>query len=419
MEASSRSHSSHLTSRLIEQIRNSGPIRFDLFMQTALYDPTQGYYCRDFQNRVGKQGDFFTSVSVGPLLGTLIAFQSWDWRRESLNPQKQQLPNHQGSESTKPFHLLECGAHDGVLASDVLNAAKIHTQHSETWPWLQYWILEPVPARQQWQREKIRSQSGESTLDNVRWISSWEEARHLNPGGWDLIFANELLDAFPIRRFRWSQDQQVWNEMAVGLNPEETALEWTPLPDSSSAELPECAHSNWLRDNDNDCLSELPDHFIVEWSPDAEDWWATAASVLSPGGRLWTLDYGHETDSFWDPARSNGTLRGYKKHQLVESVLANPGEQDLTAAVHFTAIRQKGEASGLVTETHPYETQARNLTEIFKKLWILKESLEEKPEAPWANFNWNSQLNRQFQTLTHPEQLGSIFRALIQRKPDQ
>lgn len=415
MESSSPTYPSDLSSLLIEQIRNSGPIRFDQFMQTALYDPDYGYYCRDFQNRVGKQGDFFTSVSVGPLLGTLIAFQSWDWQRKS---ESQQVPNHPQPACSRPFHLLECGAHDGVLASDVLNAARVHThtKDSEPWPWLQYWILEPVSERQRWQREKIRSQAGESNLENVRWISSWEEARHLNPVGWDLIFANELLDAFPIRRFCWNRKRQVWHEMAVGLNLEETAMEWTLLPDSASAELPECAHSKWLREND--CLSELPDQFIVEWSPAAEEWWAAAATFLSPGGRLWTLDYGHETDRFWDPTRAHGTLRGYKKHQLVESVLENPGEQDLTAAVHFTAIRQRGESAGLVTETHPYETQARNLTEIFKKLWILKESLTDQPAASWANFTWNTQMNRQFQTLTHPEQLGSVFRALIQRKMD-
>ena len=60
-----------------EEIRRDGPISFARFMELALYAPGLGYYER--QREIGRRGDFFTSVSVGPLLGELLAFQFAQW----------------------------------------------------------------------------------------------------------------------------------------------------------------------------------------------------------------------------------------------------------------------------------------------------------------------------------------------------
>ena len=50
------------------RIERDGPLRFPDFMAAALYDPALGYYARETR-QVGRGGDFFTSVSVGPLFG--------------------------------------------------------------------------------------------------------------------------------------------------------------------------------------------------------------------------------------------------------------------------------------------------------------------------------------------------------------
>ena len=51
------------------------------FMASALYDPAHGYYGAG-KARVGRGGDFFTNVSVGPLFGRLLARQFVEmWRR--------------------------------------------------------------------------------------------------------------------------------------------------------------------------------------------------------------------------------------------------------------------------------------------------------------------------------------------------
>jgi SAM-dependent MidA family methyltransferase len=83
-------------------------------------------------------------------------------------------------------------------------------------------------------------------------------------------------------------------------------------------------------------------------------------------------------------------------------VLANPGAQDITAHVNFTAIRDAGESAGLKTEA--FLTQAQFLTGIAARTW--------KDDASFGR--WTAERIRQFQTLTHPEHLGRSFRALVQ-----
>ena len=89
-----------------ERVRRSGPIRFDEFMELALYHPDHGFYARG--RGVGRGADFLTSPSVGPLFGAVIARAVDDWWDELGNPD--------------PFTLVEAAAGDGSLARDVLRA---------------------------------------------------------------------------------------------------------------------------------------------------------------------------------------------------------------------------------------------------------------------------------------------------------
>jgi SAM-dependent MidA family methyltransferase len=116
-----------------------------------------------------------------------------------------------------------------------------------------------------------------------------------------------------------------------------------------------------------------------------------------------TIDYGMTADEFVLPERKEGSLRGYYRHHPTSDLLANPGEQDLTAHVNFSALIAAGEASGL--KTVKFETQAQFLTKIFSQAW--------KGET---TASWDAARARQFQTLTHPEHLGRSFRLLVQSR---
>ena len=149
-------------------------------------------------------------------------------------------------------------------------------------------------------------------------------------------------------------------------------------------------------------LAVLPDGYTIETSPAAENWWREAADVLARG-RLLAIDYGFTADEMFSPARTRGTLRAYFRHHATDDLLANPGEQDLTAHVNFSAIRKAGEDAGLLTEF--FGSQAKFLVEILAAA------------AKTNSFGeWNAARTRQFQTLTHPEHLGRAFRVLVQSR---
>src|SRR6185369_4028568 len=90
------------------EIRKDGPIPFTRFMELALYCPVYGYYEAE-GDKIGRRGDYYTSVSVGSLFGELLARQFVEWAR-----------------TTGPFpdtlEIWEAGAHKGDLAKDILDS---------------------------------------------------------------------------------------------------------------------------------------------------------------------------------------------------------------------------------------------------------------------------------------------------------
>src|SRR6185503_13637333 len=165
-----------------EEIKASGPISFARFMELALYCPNLGYYERP-ESRIGKEGDYYTNVSVGPLFGELLAFQFAKWL-EAIPGQVQ---------------VLEAGAHDGQLALDILKAFP-----GSVIDRMEYWIVEPSENRQKWQRETLNEFAGK-----VRWFSKFPEAVT------GVIFCNELLDSIPFKRFGWDAKAQMSFEWCV------------------------------------------------------------------------------------------------------------------------------------------------------------------------------------------------------------
>jgi len=155
------------------EIEKHGPVSFAWFMQQALYHPEHGYYSSG-RCAIGRHGDYFTNVSVGPLFGQLLAAQLAEiWGRLG-NPDK--------------FVVVEQGAHHGEFARDVLESAR------KQWPnffaALRYRIVEPFSILQDRQ-----SQTLQSLADKVEWYDSIEA---LGPFI-GVHFSNELLDAMPVR----------------------------------------------------------------------------------------------------------------------------------------------------------------------------------------------------------------------------
>ena len=139
-------------------------------MQQALYHPEHGYYSSG-RCVIGRKGDYFTNVSVGPLFGHLLVAQFHEiWERLG---------------ETNDFVIVEQGAHDGQFALDVLEFTQ--KRLPEFFDALRYRILEPFPILEQQQRRKL-----EAFADKVEWSDSLQPFTGVH-------FSNELLDAMPVR----------------------------------------------------------------------------------------------------------------------------------------------------------------------------------------------------------------------------
>ena len=383
---------------MAEQIRaeiaRDGAISFARFMDLALYCPHCGYYerkedtsdsARLQRGTPGKRGDFYTSVSVGPLFGELLAFQFEEWLKALVI-------------GDCALVIAEAGAHDGRLANDILTW--LRSRRAELFERIEYRIIEPSARRQQWQKESLKE-----FAPRVQWHASLITPPPLARSSvtshasrvTGIIFSNELLDSFPLHRFGWDAKRREWFEWGVA--QERNQFVWTRIPNVSAI----CNLQSAIGDLPRELLAALPDGFTTEICPAAENWWREAAGALKHC-RLLTLDYGLNAEEVFAPHRANGTLRAYHRHCLSGDVLANPGEQDLTAHVNFTALQRAGEAAGLETES--LLTQSQFLTRIAQGRW--------KAEADLGI--WTGDRTRQFQTLTHPQHLGRAFRVLIQSR---
>jgi SAM-dependent MidA family methyltransferase len=152
------------------EIRNYGPQPFAWFMHQALYHPEHGYYSSG-RCAIGRNGDYFTNVSVGPLFGQLLCAQFVEiWERLG---------------KINNFVIVEQGAHDGQFARDVLEFAQTHAP--EFFAALRYQIVEPFRVLQQRQQQMVQT-----FRHKVDWSGSLQPFVGVH-------FSNELLDAMPVR----------------------------------------------------------------------------------------------------------------------------------------------------------------------------------------------------------------------------
>jgi SAM-dependent MidA family methyltransferase len=354
------------------EIEASGPISFARFMELALYHPNHGYYERHLK-QTGRDGDFFTSVSVGSLYGEFLGFEFAD-RLEQLGP---------GGNL-----LIEAGAHDGQLARDLLEY--LAEYRKEVFRGIEYVIIEPSPARARRQRGMLSRFDGK-----VRWVRGWEEIGDFR----GICFSNELLDAMPVHVFRWSAGKKDWREWGITRANGRGGFEWQPLPPEAQSE----GARRLLARVPAELGAVLPDGFTLEISPEAVSWWLRAAHSLSRGW-LFTVDYGLLQDDFLQPHRSRGTLRAYSKHRVNGALLDAVGEQDITAHVNFSLLIAAAESSGLKTEEFVHQGMfIRNIVE--------------KIESRSSQFPlWTPMRFRQLASLVNPEHLGRAFKVLIQER---
>ncbi len=340
---------------LREEIRAHGGISFARLMELALYHPRLGYYASG-RARIGRAGDFFTNVSVGPLFGRFLAAQFAEMWEKLERPDE--------------FALVEQGAHDGTLAEDIL--AALEKFSPACFAVLRYSIVEPFSFwhdRQQGTLQRHRTK--------IQWFASVADL----PPFVGVHFSNELFDAMPVRRF--SRLGSEWKELfaveaGAGLAFEEREI------GAGSRPVP--------------MTIDVTGHYMTEVSKAGPQLMCEIAGKILRGVIL-VIDYGFTRRDYYSPDRNEGTLQVRAHHQKLASPLLEIGQADLSAHVEWNSLIDAAEGGGALllglTDQHHF------LTGIASNLL--------PPDEIAA---LGAKERRALQTLLHPEMLGRSFQVL-------
>ena len=192
----------------------------------------------------------------------------------------------------------------------------------------------------------------------------WHDAIGTLPRRPLLLVANEFLDALPIRQFAGGVERCI---TVIG---------------------------------DDLAFDRIGD--IVEDSPVRDQATADIAAKLAANrGVALIIDYGH------DKSAPGDTLQAVRWHRFAP-VLADPGEQDLTAHVDFEVLRKS--ASSSTVKISPLVTQGE---------WLKRLGIATRAEAlAKANLDQADVVRAALERLTGPDQMGTLFKIIAIHSPD-
>ena len=277
-------------------IRDHGPITFAEYMELALFG-SGGFFERP---PIGPDGHFVTSPHVHPVFAELLGRAIVDLHGRLGEP--------------RPFTVTEVGAGDGTLARQLVEELRGVD--------VAYTAVETSPG----------ARRALETIEGVRITERLD-------GSPQLIFANELMDNLPFRRFRGTASGT--KEVLIGLEGDRFVEHLgDPSPDDDVA----------LGDGEEAVIPEGALASIEE----------IAARLAHPGYAL-LIDYG----AVGEPG---GPPHGYRSHRPVEDLLDRPGATDITSGLDFALLGAHAERQGLIA--FPSVTQRYALTALGFDHWV-------------------------------------------------
>ncbi|NOV03437.1 class I SAM-dependent methyltransferase [Paenibacillus planticolens] len=346
-------------------------ISFRDYMEICLYSEPYGYY-RNENVKIGKEGDFYTSSSIGSVMGEMIA--------SFINGQLQQ---HSQLSGTEPIHLVEWGGGNGRMALHLLDELK--RSSPAVYDRLTYTLIESSAYHRALQQSALEAH--EQLIEfasEAEWLAQ-EPQEHM------FIVANELLDAFPVHRIRYKEGK--YEEAYVSWLEQEQMFTEIWLPDLSEQLVDSLARSKvqWLEGQ------------IGEFNLESSAWISRVSRRMKSGCCI-VIDYGDVEDELYAAHRSRGTLMGYRKHQAHDNPLLYQGEQDLTSHVNFSDLETAARQSGF-----PFtklQTQKEFLVEqgIFERL---QNHYDPNP------FSEVSKRNRAIRQLLLSDQMSELFKVFL------
>ena len=238
----------------------------------------------------------------------------------------------------------ELGPGRGTLAADALRMLRAAGFRGEVH------FVETSPVLREAQRQAVPDAKWHEAIDDL-------PARPL------LLVANEFLDALPVRQHVDGIERRV--TIAAG------------------------------------GLAFDRDGAIVETSPARDDAvMAIATCLVARGGVALFIDYGHARSAPGD------TLQAVRGHGYAP-ILANPGEQDLTAHVDFEAVGAAARDAGTAVTSVLGQGE-----------WLLRLGIEARAQSlSRANPERAGEVQSALERLTSRDQMGALFKVIALHSP--
>lgn len=315
----------HPLARLIaDEIRQRGGwMRFERYMELALYAPGLGYYSGGHRV-IGKApadgSDFVTAPELSPMFGQALARQI-----------------EQALDATGTDQVWEFGAGTGALAEQLLGELGDRIQR--------YTIVDLSGSLRERQHARLAASHPEQ-IRKVVWADSLPDDLR------GVILGNEVLDAMPVHLMAWNGE--TWLERGVALAGTAESTTDSPVFTWADRPAPEGVRPPTERPD-----SEFVPGTVTETHGQAEAFVATLADRMSRGAAFF-IDYGFPQGEYYHPQRTGGTLMCHQGHRADPDPLEAVGDKDITSHVNFTGIALAGQEGGW--EVLGYTSQARFLS---------------------------------------------------------
>jgi NADH dehydrogenase [ubiquinone] 1 alpha subcomplex assembly factor 7 len=337
------------TDFLREESRRTGSLSVEHFHTLALTHPVYGYYRR--QEVLGSQGDFVTAPEVSPLFGEILgAVLVAEW--ESFG-------------APDVFSLVELGPGRGTLLSDILRVGRLRPSFNQA---AETTLVEIHPKLQALQNQALGGRT--RSLAWAETVSEMTE-RVLSQPGPVFVIANEFFDALPVQQWvlegnSWRERRIIWTEDDGG------RFVWSPETEGSRVR-----ETSLVRETVMGELCQL---------------------LAQKGGLLFLIDYGFEGGVSGDSWA--GIREGKASHPM-----DFPGETDLSAHVDFANLKEIADQTPGLQTAGPF-SQKDFLENNGIRLRL--EALQKK-----ASRSQRAVLEAAYLRLTHPLQMGSLFKVLL------
>jgi NADH dehydrogenase [ubiquinone] 1 alpha subcomplex assembly factor 7 len=339
-----------LKARIAALIQAQGPMPVSQFMTVALHDAQSGYYAT--RDPLGT--DFTTAPEISQMFGEMLGL----WCVQVWHDQGLKHPR-----------LVELGPGRGTLMADMLRAMQVAPELLQE---LEVVMVEASPVLADIQRRKL-AQSHVA----LRWQAQFDDSLADRPL---LLVANEFFDALPVHQY--VKTPRGWCERMVTARDGELefALAPTPVP---AAIIPPGREA-------------APEGGVYETAPAAtalaED---IARIVAAHGGGALVVDYG-----YGEAAGFAETLQAVGGNSFAD-LLAEPGEDDLSAHVDFAALAQAARRGGAAVT-------AATQGEFLVHLGIVERAEQLMKTNPASSRDLLLAIER----LISPEKMGTLFKAL-------